>query len=492
MAFEKFNSVGGYNVGIPPIQVIDEYGNLVSNVKTTGSVTANMFYFGNGVPLTQSAAGSNTQVQYNSNGVFSASPTFTFDSASYTLNVINFSASGGVVLSDVSNLKIYGGTDGYFLQTDGTGNLTWSLASGGGNGSPGGSNTQIQFNDNGSFSGVNTFNFNKTSNTLSVPNIVASQVTGNLSGNGYNITTIQANNIVGIIPLTQQVSDNNQPNITNVGTLTNLSISGDLNSTGNISLNGNLTVGNINVSKTLAVSNSIVTGNSSVGGAFTTNSLRVIGSANLALAPNIFLGQVANVHISGGTNGYVLSTDGTGNLNWVPQTGGNGGGNGSPAGIDTQVQFNNNGSFGASPYLTYDENTHTLEVAGNLVANTVQVGAGAFNFSSSQVYFASTSSTIKQTLFSIPTQDISGAEYHIIATDSSASSRQSAKITAVYYNNQVQFNEYAGLYINGGVGTFEVDYNPGDILNPPSMDLKVTPDTNNPVTYKMLITTFAQ
>jgi hypothetical protein len=37
------------------------------------------------------------------------------------------------------------------------------------------------------------------------------------------------------------------------------------------------------------------------------------------------LGAVANVHITGGTSAYVLSTNGSGNLSWVAQTGGGGG-----------------------------------------------------------------------------------------------------------------------------------------------------------------------
>ena len=50
------------------------------------------------------------------------------------------------------------------------------------------------------------------------------------------------------------------------------------------------------------------------------------GTINFVGASNIALGPVANIHITGGTSGYVLSTDGSGNLSWVAQTGGGGGG----------------------------------------------------------------------------------------------------------------------------------------------------------------------
>ena len=96
-----------------------------------------------------------------------------------------------------------------------------------------------------------------------------------------------------------------------------------------------------------------------------------------------------------------------------------------------------------------------------------------------------------QVLYSIPTENISGVEFHIIATDSVSGTRQSSKISSVVYNGQVQFNEYAGLYINGGVGTLSVDYNPGNIITPAALELKVTPDSSNQTVYKMLITVFA-
>jgi hypothetical protein len=47
------------------------------------------------------------------------------------------------------------------------------------------------------------------------------------------------------------------------------------------------------------------------------------------------------------------------------------------------------------------------------------------------------------------------------------------------------------LFVNGGVGDFEVTYDGGNIIVPPSLELNVSPNTSNPVTYKMLITVFA-
>jgi len=66
-----------------------------------------------------------------------------------------------------------------------------------------------------------------------------------------------------------------------------------------------------------------------------TNTLSVDGNANVTtmnvttLNPTVSnLGPAANVHITGGSNGYVLATDGSGNLSWVgidPSVSGDGG-----------------------------------------------------------------------------------------------------------------------------------------------------------------------
>ena len=76
-----------------------------------------------------------------------------------TLGSLQFKTSGGIdgiptanyvagnlSLGSVTNLKVDGGTNGYFLQTDGSGNLVWNAGTTTpGSGTPGGANTQIQY-----------------------------------------------------------------------------------------------------------------------------------------------------------------------------------------------------------------------------------------------------------------------------------------------------------------------------------------------------------
>ena len=138
----------------------------------------------NSIPI---ARGSNTQVQYNNDGILDGSSTFTFDNVSNVVSITNgvianANIQNGTInasnitsaftnLGNVGNVKITGGTNGYVLQTDGTGNLDWTAmgGGGGGNGTPGGSNTQIQYNDAGTFGGNAGFTFNEITGNVNMP-----------------------------------------------------------------------------------------------------------------------------------------------------------------------------------------------------------------------------------------------------------------------------------------------------------------------------------
>jgi len=64
----------------------------------------------------------------------------------------------------------------------------------------------------------------------------------------------------------------------------------------------------------LSVANAAQPNITSVG---TLTNLASNGTVNFTNASNVSLGAIGNVRITGGTNGYVLSTDGAGNLSWV-------------------------------------------------------------------------------------------------------------------------------------------------------------------------------
>ena len=157
-------------------------------------------------------------------------------------------------LGNIGNVKIYGGSNGYVLKTDGTGNLNWvSSTSGTGNANVSGSNTQIQYNDGTNLAGSANLTFDVTTKTLTVDKIVS---------NGAGLTNLTGANVTGFVPnanvantaysvsgsnVSGQVSNalvagtvytNAQPNITSVGTLTSLTVTGNISS-------GNANLGNL-------------------------------------------------------------------------------------------------------------------------------------------------------------------------------------------------------------------------------------------------------
>ena len=379
-------------------------GNLLTAGAVTGAnVTANQFFNALNANITGSA---------NLSGTVTVTNTGTITS----LGNVNFTAAPNVTLGTVSNLHISGGVAGYFLRTDGAGNLSWAIGGGGGNGTPGGNTTEVQFNDNGTFGASANFVFNPFNYTITVDNI--------------------------------------NTKVTNVNTSLVSNLSANLKT--NTTISGNLTLP---------------------------------ANVNATTSANINLGDVANIHIEGGNNGYVLQTDGAGNLSW---SAGGGGGNGVPGGANTQIQYNDSGVFGGSAYLTFNENTTTFQIAGNLIANNTQIGAGIYKFSTTSVYFATTVSTASdQVLWYVPAAEISGVDFHIIATDVAGNSRQVSKISSLSLGTVVQWNEYGSLLINGGVGSFDVVYVPGNIIADPLIELRVTPDSANSTTYKMMITEYA-
>jgi hypothetical protein len=92
-----------------------------------------------------------------------------------------------------------------------------------------------------------------------------------------------------------------------------------------------------------------------------------VTTGTLTVTGNSDLGDVGNVIINGGESGYVLATDGNGNLSWESLSAG-------IAGADTDIQFNVNGNFGSSPNLTFNYTDSILNVS--TVASNSFVGDG--------------------------------------------------------------------------------------------------------------------
>jgi len=126
-----------------------------------------------------------------------------------------------------------------------------------------------------------------------------------------------------------------------------------------------------------------------------------VTAGNLVVNGISSLGNVGNVSITGGTNGYVLSTNGSGGLNWVAQSSG-----GTPGGSNTQVQFNDSNTFGGNANLTFNKATSIL------ATKTIVFSDSAGNVSG----FTAPGNITQPTTWKLPTTD--GTVYgNVMATD---------------------------------------------------------------------------
>lgn len=288
--------------------------NVAGTINATGVITGN----GSGI---SSIAGANITGTV-ANATHSSTANTVTDAAqsnitsvgtltSLTSNgTVDFTGASNVSLGPVGNVKITGGTANYVLRTDGAGSLSWVPQSGGGSGSSisnGTSNVNIATSD-----GNVTTSVGGTSNVLVVTS-TGVNVAGTLNATG--------NTNVGNIGATNGVFTNVSGNGSTLSSITGANVTGAVafattaNSVAGANVSGQ--VGNALVAGTVytAAQPNITSVGTLTG--FTSN-----GTVNFTNASNVSLGPVGNVKITGGTADYVLSTDGTGNLSWVAQSGG--------------------------------------------------------------------------------------------------------------------------------------------------------------------------
>ena len=188
------------------------------------------------------AAGSNNQIQYNSNGVLGASSNFTFDSTTSLLTITgdsvitgNLNVGGNVQYVNVTNLYV---KDALIEQGGGANSAALSANDGKDRG------TLLHYYTTtpvDAFMGWQTANseFVFASNASSSNNLVTVNTLGNVRagyfiGNGSSLTGVAASSAT----TAATVTGNAQPNITSLGTLINLTVAGPVN-LGNI---GNITI----------------------------------------------------------------------------------------------------------------------------------------------------------------------------------------------------------------------------------------------------------
>ena len=156
-------------------------------------------------------------------------------------------------------------------------------------------------------------------------------------------------------------------------------------------------------------------------------------------------------------------------------------------GINTSVIFNDSGIAGGSQNLLFDKDNNILTVAGKTVTNSLTMGSGNTQFSTSSVLFAMTASASQnQVLHRTQANTISSIDYTVIATDPTSNTRQTSKLIASVLGNEVGYYEYGTIDMNGGVGDFRVNYTNGNV------ELTVTPVTAYTTQYRIMITSYKE
>ena len=348
-------------------------------------------------------------------------PSTTIIDANGNVSTGNFSASALANLGNVANVKVFGGTEGQVLRTDGNGNLTFTttassnsifngtsnvsipasngnvnIVSGGnttlvvtatganvtgtgnfsGNVSVGGLLTDNIYHANGApfdlqqAAGTNTqIQFNMGNNFAASANFTfndATQVltvTGNISASNANLGNAATANFLGGTLTTAA-----QPNVTSVGTLTGLDVNGNITAA-NITANTGVFTGNGSGLTNLAGAN--VTGQ--VGNAL------VAGTVYTNAQPNITsVGTLTGLTVGNATANTVFGNGtitATGNITAANFSTGNGaGGNITGANLVSANFFTGTLTTAAQPNITSVGNLTSLDVTGNLTSGNANLG----------------------------------------------------------------------------------------------------------------------
>ena len=244
-------------------------------------------------------AGTTTVATLNANALNASTVTGNIAATDITVsNVASFSDS---------QIKITGGSSGYYLQTDGSGNLAWALGTSSTTTAAAGTNTMVQFNDAGAIAGNSKFTFNKTTGNIAVSgnisatgNIAVGNITstGNSVANNYTTTSgsvtapLYKNGTSNIAitsggNITMYVAGNATARLTATATGANIA--------GTLSASGNANVGNI------GATNGVFAG--ALSGITTVSASGNVTSGNLIATTYTVSGVTTGITANGTTQG---------------------------------------------------------------------------------------------------------------------------------------------------------------------------------------------
>jgi hypothetical protein len=304
------------------------------NINIGGNIQAN-----NQTLTTSSRAGRVTVAPdplANGNTSFTVAP-----AGNLNFSGANYVFQSNLTISALQNLRIPGGSGEQFLTTDGNGSLSWAVPQGQGNGVVGGGVQALQVNNGYGFGGdvgnlyanisVDATDPNATVTTVTqlnvnVPLVLGNSITGNAGLIANTVDAIFAANTLFISGgSNNQVlyADSGSQGAVRWGNLpTNPpgGIQGSLqflNNTDQFSGTANLVLGTDNANVTNLSIRSNVLAFSVTGNVANVTST---GNVSIATTGNLTLPTVAKVKVAGGSNNFVLTTDGQGNLSWSGRT----------------------------------------------------------------------------------------------------------------------------------------------------------------------------
>ena len=303
---------------------------------------------------------SNAQVVFMNGTSLSGEAAFTYD---FNNNVLTVSGNVAATRVLTDNLLYANGT-------------AWDLQQ------PGGSNTQVQFNDADSFGGSANYVFNKTTNNLTVTgNIIDSG--GAFYGNGAGLTNIPGANVSGAVPTATAattagtVTTAAQPNITSVGTLSGLTVSSTI--TGSVSGSAG-TAGTVttaaqpNITSVGTLTSLSVTGNANVGNIGATQGVFTNVSGNGSSLSSLTGGNVTGAVAFATTANAVAGANVSGEVGFAAVAN-------SVAGANVSGQVGNALVAGtvytnAQPNITSVGTLTSVAVTGNATAGNVYANSG--------------------------------------------------------------------------------------------------------------------
>jgi hypothetical protein len=259
-------------------------------------------------------------------------------------------------------------------------------------GTPAGSNTQIQYNNNGVFGASSLFTLNSSTGVVTVSGIngntsslaISSAVAGSsvsiaggagtssLNGGSVNISAgsvdPDAATVGGSVTI-RSGAGAGAPNTPGGGDINLIAANGG----GNVTVSGD--GGNINLT---AGSAQAFAGNNSNGGDITITGGAASGSGaggSISLTPGTGGGLTLNsVFYARAVAGYTVSNSLDLATKAYVDTAVSGG---APAGSNTQIQYNNNGVFAGSANLTFTSGTNTLGTTNIVATGTITSTAAA-------------------------------------------------------------------------------------------------------------------